>query len=153
MGLTKSLSLGGEVAAKPTERANGRNDAPSHPTPSGALPKGEPLDVRIFRGMGFALCLCITKAKLAMKQNDKQEFDEVMKVKYYKNKMIAPIIITVVVVLYYVVYFGFLISLLNTVWKYAFGMIPLVFSAIMVKVCIERINEIKKGEEDDISKY
>ena len=23
------------------------------------------------RGMGFALCLCITKAKLAIKQNDK----------------------------------------------------------------------------------
>ena len=76
-----------------------------------------------------------------------------MKVKYYKNKMIAPIIITVVVVLYYVVYFGFLVSLLNTVWKYALGIIPLVFSAIMVKVCIERINEIKKGEENDISKY
>ena len=106
-----------------------------------------------FRGMGFARSLCNTKAKLAIKQNDKQEFDEVMKVKYYKNKMIAPIIITVIVVLYYVVYFGFLISLLNTVWKYAFGMIPLVFSAIMVKVCIERINERKKGEEDDISKY
>ena len=108
--------------------------------------------------MGFARSpRCLqrynTKAKLAIKQNDKQEFDEVMKVKYYKNKMIAPIIITVVVVLYYVVYFGFLISLLNTVWKYAFGVIPLVFSAIMVKVCIERINEIKKGEEDDISKY
>ncbi|MBP3370210.1 MAG: hypothetical protein J6L85_05600, partial [Clostridia bacterium] len=61
--------------------------------------------------MGFARSpRCLqrynTKAKLAIKQNDKQEFDEVMKVKYYKNKMIAPIIITVVVVLYYVVYFG-----------------------------------------------
>ena len=73
--------------------------------------------------------------------------------KSHKKKMIVPIIITFIVVLYYVVYFGFLISLLNTVWKYAFGIIPLVFSAIMVKVCIERINEIKKGEEDDISKY
>ena len=28
------------------------------------------------RGMGFTLCLCNTKAKLAIKQNDKQEFDE-----------------------------------------------------------------------------
>ena len=122
-------------------------------TKSLPLHKGACGYLRVFRGMGFARSLCNTKAKLAIKQNDKQEFDEVMKVKYYKNKMIAPIIITVVVVLYYVVYFGFLISLLNTVWKYAFGMIPLVFSAIMVKVCIERINEIKKGEEDDISKY
>ena len=76
-----------------------------------------------------------------------------MEVNYKRNKIIAPIIVTVIVVLYYVVYFGFLISLLDTVWKYAFGIIPLVFSAIMVKVCIERINEIKEGEEDDISKY
>jgi hypothetical protein len=32
----------GEVAAKPTERANGGKNTPSHPTPSGALPEGEP---------------------------------------------------------------------------------------------------------------
>ena len=71
----------------------------------------------------------------------------------HKNKMIAPIIVTVIMVLYYVVYFGFLISLLEGIWKYALGIIPLIFSAIMVKVCIERIKEIKKGEEDDLSKY
>ncbi len=69
------------------------------------------------------------------------------------RKIIAPILITVVMIVYYGVYFGFLISLLSGVWKYALGIIPLVFSAIMVKVCIERINEIKKGEQDDISKY
>ena len=69
------------------------------------------------------------------------------------KKMIAPILVTVIMVLYYVVYFGFLIVLLDGVWKYAFGIIPLILSAVTVKVCIERINEIKKGEEDDISKY
>ena len=31
--------------------------------------------------------------------------------------------------------------------------LPVAFSIVMVAVCIERINEIKKGEEDDISKY
>lgn len=67
--------------------------------------------------------------------------------------MIAPIVVTVIIVLYYVVYFGFLITLLEGIWKYALGIIPLALSAVMVKVCIERINEIKKGEEDDISKY
>ena len=70
-----------------------------------------------------------------------------------KKKMIAPIIVTVIMVLYYVVYFGFLITILPSTWKYALGIIPLGFSVVMVKVCIERINEIKKGEEDDISKY
>ena len=71
----------------------------------------------------------------------------------HKRKMIAPIIITVIMILYYITYFGFLISLLDGIWKYALGIIPLVFSGIMIYVCIERINEIKKGEEDDISKY
>ena len=69
------------------------------------------------------------------------------------KKLIVPIIVTILMVLYYVVYFGFLISLLEGVWKYALGIIPLAFSTVMIKVCIERINEIKKGEEDDLSKY
>ena len=67
--------------------------------------------------------------------------------------MIAPIIITLIIVLYWVVYFGFLITLLVGIWKYVLGIIALALSAVMVKVCIERIKEIKKGEEDDISKY
>jgi len=28
-----------------------------------------------------------------------------------------------------------------------------VLSAVMIKVCYDRIKEIKKGEEDDIGKY
>ena len=70
-----------------------------------------------------------------------------------RKKMTAPIVITIIMTLYYVIYFGFLITLLDGIWKYALGIIPIIFSIIMVKVCIERINEIKKGEEDDISKY
>ena len=71
----------------------------------------------------------------------------------HKKKMVAPIVITVIMIIYYIVYFGFLISLLNGFWKYLLGIIPLAFSAVMIYVCIERINEIKKGEEDDLSKY
>ncbi len=71
----------------------------------------------------------------------------------HKKKMVAPIVVTVVMVLYYIVYFGFLITLLGGVWKWILGIFPLAFTAVTVKVCIERINEIKKGEEDDISKY
>ena len=70
-----------------------------------------------------------------------------------KNKMIAPIVVTVLIVLYYVVYFGVLISLLEGIVKYALGILPLIFSVVMIKVCIERIKEIKGGEEDDLSKY
>ena len=73
--------------------------------------------------------------------------------KEHKKKLIVPIIVTAIMVLYYIAYFGFLITLLDGMWKYVLGIIPLVLSVVMVKVCIERINEIKKGEEDDISKY
>jgi hypothetical protein len=67
--------------------------------------------------------------------------------------MVAPIVVAILMILYFVVYFGFLISLLNGIWKIALGVIPLALSAVMIKVCIERIREIKKGEEDDISQY
>ena len=78
---------------------------------------------------------------------------EVIRMNSHKKKMIAPIVVSVIMILYYVVYFGFLITLLPGIWKYAMGMLPLAFSVLIVKVCIERINEIRRGEEDDISKY
>ena len=71
----------------------------------------------------------------------------------HKKKMIAPIIVTVIMVVYYVLYFGFLISFFDGIWKYALGIIPLAFSGVTIYVCLQRINEIKKGEEDDISQY
>ena len=70
-----------------------------------------------------------------------------------QKKMIAPIIVTIIMVLYYVVYFGFLMTLLEGIWKYLFGIVPFIFVIMMIYVCIERIKEIKEGEEDDLSKY
>ena len=67
--------------------------------------------------------------------------------------MVAPIVITAIFVLYYIAYFGFLISVLDGIWKYVLGIIPLALAGVMIYICIERIIEIKKGEEDDISKY
>ena len=71
----------------------------------------------------------------------------------HKKKMLAPIIVTVIMVLYYSVYFGFLISLLEGMWRYALGIFPAAFSMVTIKVCVDRIKEIKKGEEDDLSQY
>ena len=70
-----------------------------------------------------------------------------------RKKLIAPIAVSVIVIAYYAVYFGVLIAVLDGVWKYALGIIPLALVAVMIKVCIERIKEIKGGEEDDIGKY
>ena len=70
-----------------------------------------------------------------------------------KKGMIAPIVVTVLMILYYVLYFGFLTSVVEGMWKYALGLFPILFSGVMIWVCIERIKEIKKGEEDDLSQY
>lgn len=69
------------------------------------------------------------------------------------KKMIAPIVITGLFVLYYVAYFGLLIAMLDGIWKYVLGIVPLLLSGVMLKVCIERMKEIKEGEEDDLSQY
>ena len=70
-----------------------------------------------------------------------------------KKKMIPPVVVTAAMILYYVIYFGFLMSLLNGIWKYMLGLLPLGLSAVMIGVCVQRIKEIKKGEEDDLSQY
>jgi hypothetical protein len=74
-------------------------------------------------------------------------------VKNHGKKMIAPIVVTALFVLYYVLYFGVIIWYIDGILKYILGIIPLIFTIVMVAVCIERIKEIKKGEEDDLSKY
>ena len=71
----------------------------------------------------------------------------------HKRKMIAPIVVSVIMILYYMLYFGLLIWLVDGIWKLLLGVIPLAFAAVTVTVCIERIQEIKKGEEDDLSQY
>ena len=70
-----------------------------------------------------------------------------------KKKMFTPILVTILMVAYYVTYFVFLITLVDGIWKFILGVLPFVFSVVMIVVCIERINEIKKGEEDDLSQY
>ena len=44
-----------------------------------------------------------------------------------KKKFVAPIVVAVLMILYYIVYFGFLITLVSGIWKYALGIIPLIF--------------------------
>lgn len=70
------------------------------------------------------------------------------------KKIIAPVIISVLMILYFVVYFGFLIFLFESpALKIILGIVPAFFSGIMIYVLIERIKEIRSGEEDDLGKY
>ena len=71
-----------------------------------------------------------------------------------KKKMIAPIIITAIVILYYLVYFTLIITVVEPlVLRILLGIIPIALSVAMLCVCIQRINEIKSGEEDDLDRY
>ena len=71
----------------------------------------------------------------------------------HRKKMIAPIIITILFVIYYAFYFTIVIALPVGIWKLFLGVIPVVLAVTMIYVCIQRIKEIKEGEEDDLSKY
>lgn len=71
----------------------------------------------------------------------------------HKKKIAVPIIVSVIVILYCIVYFGFLMALIGGVWKYVLAIVPVALAAVMVKVCAERIKEVRKGEEDDLSQY
>ena len=70
-----------------------------------------------------------------------------------KKKMVAPIIITILFVLYLVIYCAVIINTVRGIMNILLGVVPLALAAIMIYVCIQRINEIKGGDEDDLSKY
>ncbi len=66
---------------------------------------------------------------------------------------IAPIVITVLLLLYFAVYFGVLVAILPGIWKYILLVVPIALSGVLIYVCMERIQEIRSGEEDDLSQY
>ena len=66
---------------------------------------------------------------------------------------IAPIVITVILLLYFAVYFGILVTVLPKIWKYILLIIPAALAGVSIYVCIERIKEIRSGEEDDLGQY
>ena len=68
--------------------------------------------------------------------------------------MIAPIVITVVFLLYLVFYGRFLLTAAEFSPVMLLAAIPLAALGIgMIQVLKERINEIRSGEEDDLSNY
>lgn len=71
----------------------------------------------------------------------------------HDKKKIAPIVITILIVLYYTLYFTLIIFAVPGVLKIIFGIVPLLFAGLMIYVCVQRMKEIDGGEEDDLSKY
>ena len=71
----------------------------------------------------------------------------------HKKKIITTIFFTLGGIVYYLIYFGVLIYFIDGILKYVLGIVPIIFVALFIYVCLERIKEIQGGEEDDLSQY
>lgn len=69
------------------------------------------------------------------------------------KKYIAPIIVSIFIVAYYLFFFSILITEIDGFWKYILGIVPIFLSIAMTRVCLDRIKEIREGEDNDLSKY
>lgn len=72
----------------------------------------------------------------------------------HSGKMIAPIIIASIMILYYL---GFFVSCMLLpmpgVLKLVLVLLPILLAGVCIFVLVERIGEIRSGEEDDLSNY
>ena len=71
------------------------------------------------------------------------------------KKMIAPVVVAVLLVLYFVGYAVLLLANpdLHLIVKLLLALIPLIMAGYALWAAKERIEEIKGGEEDDLSQY
>lgn len=72
----------------------------------------------------------------------------------HRKKMIAPVVITILFLLYLAIYVG--VILMTTAFNPVMILfsIPLVVLGIgMIHVLKERLSEIRSGEEDDLGNY
>ena len=70
------------------------------------------------------------------------------------KKIAGAVISAGVIILYYVIFFGIIMSEVeNPVVRILLGAGPALIAAALIYVLIQRIKEIKGGEEDDLGKY
>ena len=70
------------------------------------------------------------------------------------KKIIPPIIITCILLLYFIFWLLGVISIPDPLWLKILGtIIILFFIGVSIFVLIERIKEIRSGEDHDLSKY
>jgi hypothetical protein len=74
--------------------------------------------------------------------------------KEHAKKIIAPVVIVTGISLYYLIGTLVLIKLnISNIIKMAAVIFSLIITIVFIMVLIERIKEIKQGEEDDLGKY
>lgn len=70
------------------------------------------------------------------------------------KKIIAPVIITVLLLIYLATYLWGWSHIMAPTWLKAIGlMIPVCLMGVSIYMLLERIKEIRSGEEDDLGKY
>lgn len=71
------------------------------------------------------------------------------------KKLIAPCVIAVILVTYYIAFAGIFLSLpgIPVIVKWLMGIVPLALAGVAIAMLCERIREIRSGEEDDLSQY
>ena len=72
-----------------------------------------------------------------------------------KKKMIAPVVVAVLLVAYFVFYAVMVVSMPDMIMavKVLGVVVPVVFAGYAIWAAKERIEEIQGGEEDDLSQY
>ncbi len=75
-----------------------------------------------------------------------------------EKKMVAPIVITVIMCFYLLAYVAGIMALaiftpFSVPIMVVIAIIPLALAGVCIFVLVERIKEIRSGEEDDLSKY
>jgi len=74
--------------------------------------------------------------------------------KNYNKKIIAPVVITALLVIYLAMFFvSWIYVYIPLIGKIIGSVIPLTLIGVSIYLLVERIKEIRSGEEDDLSKY
>ncbi|MBR4887754.1 MAG: hypothetical protein IKU17_01280 [Clostridia bacterium] len=74
--------------------------------------------------------------------------------KKHGRKMIAPVIIAVLFALYYAGFAAACLFIPTPLWlRLLMGGGPLALAGVCVYVLVQRIHEIRSGEEDDLADY
>lgn len=70
------------------------------------------------------------------------------------KKVIAPIIVTIILVVYFSLFILGILIVPEALWMRITGIIiALIFIGISIYNLVQRIKEIRSGEYDDLSKY
>jgi len=70
------------------------------------------------------------------------------------KKIIAPVVIVLILISYFFVGVYFILGFnMPIIIKAVIIIVSVILTVVLIKALIERIKEIKEGEEDDLGKY